>query len=78
MKEGVQMVYMSLRKASQQTSLSYYRLRQDCLNGRFPFVRAGNRFLVSPEQISEALAREAVNNQQRQRQQAAAQAQQGA
>lgn len=56
-------MYIPLRQATTPTNLSYYALRLGCLEGRFPFVRAGNRFLVAPEQILETLEREATENQ---------------
>ena len=49
--------------ASPGFPLSYYGLRAGIKQGRFPYVVAGHRYLVDPEQVQEILAAEALENQ---------------
>ena len=49
--------------ASPGFTLSYHALRLGIKQGRFPYVIAGHRYLVDPEQVQEILAAEALENQ---------------
>lgn len=49
--------------ASPGFPLSYYGLRAGIKQGRFPYVIAGHRYLIDPEQVQEILALEAIENQ---------------
>lgn len=49
--------------ASPGFPLSYHALRLGIKQGRFPYVIAGHRYLVDPEQVQEILAAEALENQ---------------
>lgn len=49
--------------ASPGFPLTYYGLRAGIKQGRFPYVVAGHRYLVDPEQVQEILASEALENQ---------------
>ena len=49
--------------ASPGFPLTYYGLRAGIKQGRFPYVVAGHRYLIDPEQVQEILALEAFENQ---------------
>lgn len=49
--------------ASPGFPLSYHALRLGIKQGRFPYVVAGHRYLIDPEQVQEILMMEAFENQ---------------
>lgn len=49
--------------ASPGFPLSYHALRAGIKQGRFPYVVAGHRYLIDPEQVQEILMMEAFENQ---------------
>ena len=49
--------------ASPGFPLSYHALRIGIKQGRFPYVVAGHRYLIDPEQVQEILMMEAFENQ---------------
>ena len=53
--------------ASPGFPLSYHALRLGIKQGRFPYVIAGHRYLVDPEQVQEILAAALENHAARKR-----------
>ena len=49
--------------ASPGFPLSYHALRLGIKQGRFPYVIAGHRYLIDPEQVQQILEVEALENQ---------------
>lgn len=49
--------------ASPGFPLSYHALRLGIKQGRFPYVIAGHRYLIDPEQVQQILEVEAFENQ---------------
>ena len=49
------MKMLSLRTASKTYNISYYALRKLCLEGVIPFVKVGNKFLISDIALEEFL-----------------------
>lgn len=46
---------MRLREAAKKTGLSYYYLRNACLNNEIPYLKSGNRFLINFEWLENYL-----------------------
>lgn len=46
---------MTLKQTSTETELSYYCLRNLCLNGEIAHIRSGNKFLINSDRLEEYL-----------------------
>ena len=46
---------LSLKQASTETGLSYYCLRNLCLNGEIAHIRSGNKYMINADRLEEYL-----------------------
>lgn len=46
---------LSLKQASKETGLSYYCLRNLCLNGEIAHIRSGNKYMINADRLEEYL-----------------------
>ena len=58
------MKMLTLRNASTEYNISYYSLRKLCNEGQVPFVRVGNKFLISDVVLEDFLKGESHGEQE--------------
>ena len=56
---------LGLKEAADVTGLSYFHLRQLCLNNTIVYVRAGNKYLVNLDKLVEYLNGEQTESEVR-------------
>ena len=55
-------IYMSLRKASDMTGLSYAYIRNRLRSGELPYVKSGTTFMINMQKFLELLSEEEANH----------------
>ena len=57
--------YLSIKQASGATGLSQKYIREGCKNGKIPFLRVGNRYMINLPILLEKLDSMCENNERR-------------